>query len=36
MMFSAATRTISDRMMNITLRSTASTLANVSLRWCQS
>ena len=36
MMFSAATSTISDRMMNITLRSTASTLKNVSLRWRQS
>ena len=36
MMLSAATSTISDRMMNITLRSTSSTVKNVSLRWRQS
>ena len=36
MMLSAATSTISDRMMNITLRSTSSTVKNVSLRARQS
>ena len=36
MMFSAATSTISVRMMNITLRSTLSASKKVSLRWRQS
>ncbi len=36
MMFNAATRTISVRIMNMTLRSTWSAEKNVSLRWRQS
>ena len=36
MMLNAATSTITDRMMNIMLRSTSSTVKKLSLRWRQS
>ena len=36
MMLKAATTTITDRMMNIMLRSTSSTVKKLSLRWRQS